>query len=544
MPSDPPLTWSYTLNASDLQSLGLGDSIPLIAAQTETSEAPMHLGFTTITFNTTGGAVVQQLNPFLASNTHQNGTCNFCEIDTVGWFNVPSDATSATISGFFTDKVLWSGENCDASYCVGIGGTAPEDIYLGYGCGEPTITSLSPKTWFAGESYDVTITGTGFTDQANASSACPVTPVVGRMSSGTLSLTNLSISPTQITFTVTPPANATTQNAGVTIGSSSNGGAVSVRTQILGNQIKCDSSMPVCGGNVISTADGSPPPTQNAVVGQQIALTTTTPTTTAYDGPTLTPTWTVGGTRIKNYAPTTASASVTELADTDLQTSNATFYWVYPNPSVPVTYQYCVNIHGANPVLQCSLPANATFNITGPTGINVIPSGQEFFIPADQLEMIWGIKFNATATSPNGYTGVYTWVQLVSLTEISDLIDKTQLTCTGGPGLDTQYPYETGLYAEDGPLDPIDPTLQKTVIETADFQMYFMWNPQTTGSIPVPLGSIEWSTLGSVASNSTNNSWTINSGQTTSGTFSTSSPSYPLWSPPTVTPSTIAASCK
>ena len=52
---------------------------------------------------------------------------------------------------------------------------------------------------------------------------------------------------------------------------------------------------------------------------------------------------------------------------TTLNQPSLTTYWLYPNSSVPVTYQYCVNIQGANPVLQCSLPANATFNVTGPT---------------------------------------------------------------------------------------------------------------------------------------------------------------------------------
>jgi hypothetical protein len=411
-----------------------------------------------------------------------------------------------------------------------------------------TTNALLPKTWFAGESYDITITGTGF--NPTAFPGCPVTPVVAKAGSGsTVSLSNVVVvSPTQITATVTPGASDPTGNAAITVGSSTISGGFSIRTQILGNQVTCDPSLN-CTQTVISTTDGSTPPTQNAVVGQQILLNTNTPATTTYDGPTLNPTWTVGGTRIKNYAPSTASASVTELAASDLQTNSATFYWVYPNNPTPVTFQYCVNIQGANPVLQCSLPANASFNVTGPSGVNVTPDGQEFFISDDQLEMIWGIQFNATATSPPGYTGEYTWVQLIqSLTQTAYLNDGTQYVCTAGPGLDTVYPYDSGLYAEDGPTEILDSTIENHAVDAIDFQMFFMWNPKTTdgSSIPVPLGSITWSTTSDVVWNSSTSTWTVNPDAitpspdaTTSAGFSTLSPSFPQWVPPVITPKTL-----
>ncbi len=43
------------------------------------------------------------------------------------------------------------------------------------GCPPPTITSLTPATWIAGQSYDITIIGTGFQTQSAASTACPET---------------------------------------------------------------------------------------------------------------------------------------------------------------------------------------------------------------------------------------------------------------------------------------------------------------------------------------------------------------------------------
>ena len=58
-------------------------------------------------------------------------------------------------------------------------------------CPTPKVTTMSPKTWFAGKSYPVTITGTGFTTSANATASCPVTPVAAKVASGSsASLTN------------------------------------------------------------------------------------------------------------------------------------------------------------------------------------------------------------------------------------------------------------------------------------------------------------------------------------------------------------------
>jgi hypothetical protein len=70
---------------------------------------------------------------------------------------------------------------------------------------------------------------------------------------------------------VTPPASAPTGVAEITVGNSSTTGAASARAQVLGNQIKWTQDGTT---STISTSDGSPPPIQNAVVGQQISLTT------------------------------------------------------------------------------------------------------------------------------------------------------------------------------------------------------------------------------------------------------------------------------
>ena len=92
-----PTPWSDTLDASELASLGLGSTQPLIAAQT--AEFVIQLGITTITFSTPGGPVIEDLPEF--EGGFHSDPCNLCEIDLVGTFFIPADATSADISGTF-----------------------------------------------------------------------------------------------------------------------------------------------------------------------------------------------------------------------------------------------------------------------------------------------------------------------------------------------------------------------------------------------------------------------------------------------------------
>ena len=53
----------------------------------------------------------------------------------------------------------------------------------------------------------------------------------------------------------------------------------------------------------------------------------------------------------------------------------------------------------------------------------------------------------------------------------------------GGPGLDTSYPYDTGLYAEEWPYsDALSPTIETSGNNSLNFTMYLMSpNPLTTG---------------------------------------------------------------
>ena len=93
--SSGPTPWSDNLTTANLTALGLGTTQPLVAAQT--SMTTIRLGVTTIDFATTTGPVVEML-PEFSGGIHSD-PCNFCEIDIVGDFLIPANATSATISG-------------------------------------------------------------------------------------------------------------------------------------------------------------------------------------------------------------------------------------------------------------------------------------------------------------------------------------------------------------------------------------------------------------------------------------------------------------
>ncbi|MBV9202710.1 MAG: hypothetical protein JOY83_23855, partial [Alphaproteobacteria bacterium] len=140
-----PTPWSDTLSAANLASLGLGTTQPFVAAQT--SETTIRLGATAITFDTTTGPVTESLGQF-SGGVHSD-PCNFCEIDTVGDFTIPSNATDATINGTFGNSIVSS--SAGVNLCLGAGPPcAPNPVetndfsVLFQGAGRPgeSLTSL------------------------------------------------------------------------------------------------------------------------------------------------------------------------------------------------------------------------------------------------------------------------------------------------------------------------------------------------------------------------------------------------------------------
>ena len=456
------------------------------------------------------------------------------------------DASTSLTAGSAT---LWAGNCYDG--CV-TETTVPVQIV---NCDVPTISSISPSTWFAGRTYNpVTITGTNFTTTANATAACPVTAVnITAADNSVVPIANVSVdSDKKITLAgVTPPASDPTETATVTVGAApntANSANLATQPQILGNQIQCDPSMN-CTQPVISTADGTTPPTQNAVVGQQIKL--TTPALPGSITATST-TWTVPsspaniGARVFGPIdaynnPTSASATATVLTSPSLTT-----YWLYPKPSVPVTYQYCVNIPGlsADDIangLNCSLVANAAFNVTGPTA-TIAPSlslsstppvtgvwwvsppdsgcnGWQYLsfgtlvLPTTNCELAVdkdGIGFLA---SPQPDSGRFEWVQMITSNILTGTAPGQEVAPNvGATGLDTYYPYPTidtnWNTVNDAPTVSLNDPALTTKSRAFSATMYLLWTGNAsdvrgrdTNYIDVPIGYISWSVNGTADQN-------------------------------------------
>jgi hypothetical protein len=139
-----PTPWSDTLSLANLQSLGLGTTQPFVAAQT--SEFVTRLGATTITFDTTSGPMTEALSQFNGLASHSD-PCNFCEIDTVGNFSIPSNATDAKISGTFGNGTVPN--SAGVNLCLGAGipcAPSPNDFSASFqGAGRPGESLLTLK---------------------------------------------------------------------------------------------------------------------------------------------------------------------------------------------------------------------------------------------------------------------------------------------------------------------------------------------------------------------------------------------------------------
>ena len=315
--------------------------------------------------------------------------------------------------------------------------------------------------------------------------------------------------------------------------------------------------------SVVDDGSGTTPTAQQAVVGQQVKLTTipAAEDLTALGLAFSENKWTVGGTNIGGFtvSPDFSSAAVTA---TELKTASLNSFWVYPGSSIPVTYQYCVNIPGVGN--QCSQTANATFSVTGPTA-TITPSPSSWSVSPQMscptsvqllyfgypdptsgciaVPLVKGISFQAALSNVPDSGGTTEWVQLVRKNTLSGttLSGGKAGPTSQGVGLDNTYPYRPDdlteavtTQASDSPSNSLDSTLAK---ETRRFRadMYYLWRPQIPGSIFVPLGYVEWSTSGTAAQNTKSTPpWSVESSGTTSAIFYTGSDTgnshgFPTW---------------
>jgi len=120
----PHVTWSDTLDLAQLQSLGLGKDVSLVAFQTNI--VSVQLGVTEMVFGTLTGGVTESLPEF--TGTEHNPCASVCGIETVGAFAIPSNATTAMISGTFGNSTTDS--------------SAPVNLYL-----QGTAVPLPASAW-------------------------------------------------------------------------------------------------------------------------------------------------------------------------------------------------------------------------------------------------------------------------------------------------------------------------------------------------------------------------------------------------------------
>jgi hypothetical protein len=466
-------------------------------------------------------------------------------------------------------------------------------------CPIPNIISVTPSVWFAGNTYDkpVVITGTGFvTNNASAKNTCPVTAVTIAGADGTpVTVGSVKVdSKTKITLTgIAPPASSPTQTATITAGTAPNTGTPFTNAQILGAPVIAWASDPDGTAPTISGPNAALP-NPIAVVGQTINLTTTpnaatlaalpVPVSFSATNPT---TWTLtDGMNIGEYKvvlpvppPSTSTVSSAKVTETVLNKPSLTTYWLYPNASVPVGYQYCVDIPNASPVRQCSPTATATFDVTGPTA-QITPiltptypydAIDEWSINAGYIGCTWnppgalsdmlifgqlvpppatcvisvlnaGIGFLATSVNIAGVAapnGAFEWVQILTTNQVSSALKTGGAASTflAGTGLDNFYPTTVGDYANDSPSSGLRNILS-TSTRTFTAQIYLMWNSKLDDAdIPVPIGYETWSIDGTAIDTTASPPWvlspaTLSAKATTAYTPSTAQqPSYgmPIW---------------
>jgi hypothetical protein len=464
-------------------------------------------------------------------------------------------------------------ENCgrDGEGCISTA-SAPVQII---GCATPTITSVTPSGWWAGQKQDITINGACFLTTSDTNGPSKVTLTDG---AGEVKLSNISVvSSTQITATVDVTRKAPAETVTLTVTNPSGSGTPG---SVTASPAPVVLPVPVIQwkGKAIS-GDGAK--NQSVIVGQPVEL-ITTPATLPGGFTVSNPTWNIDGTTIKHY---NGDDSGITLEETDLNTQNTTFYWLYPkDPDNPdsllnVKYKYCATDSSGNQL--CTSPqAEATFKTKGPKASLSTWDSKEasieqlnFCMKNNQKRPYLGygdlsgpapgcrgnldgtVGITLTASGASG--GKYVFVQVVDI----DFSSYTSPVPAGGglplppricgphAGLDGQYPYKDvyrgAPIAYDGPQMPLP---KEYAAGTRNFHatMYLLWQPDqlrstATASIPVPIGHQDWNFIATAFQKSPTgkDKWETNSAPTASGDegegFVPATPydnglyGYPLW---------------
>jgi len=250
--------------------------------------------------------------------------------------------------------------------------------------------------------------------------------------------------------------------------------------------------------------------TTNVAIGQKIALTTTPIKAGQTQNWTGNLDETVGG-----YIHDATG----ELKPTDFSQPSTTFFWTTQGTK---NITYTVFAKGKTST------ANTTFNVQGPTNPSVTTLQGNVQVFKDTIggtKGWWlslgdirpsgtntvGMTFNNNTAPYSG--GKFLWAQLVvSKGYTFYYADGRSRSCTFPTALDTAFPYPTQSNVPsttDSPdiqVSSINPNRNEVTYAGA-FQMFLMWQSSTPGSIPVPLGSVQWGWSGTAVLNKTTKTW-------------------------------------
>jgi len=451
--------------------------------------------------------------------------------------SIEPDASAPTETALFSVYNLCDGAadqtGCDHSFVIYWMVSYPINILNR--CTAPTITSVTPSGWWAGEQQDITITGNCFLTLSDAGGPSKVTVTDG---ANAVTLSNVSVvSSTQITATVNVTKKAPAETVTLTVTNPSSSGTQQSATASPAPVVL---PVPVIKWNG-RTISGDSAKNQSVIVGQPVEL-TTTPATLPGGFTISNSTWDIDGTTIKQYHEDDDDGI--SVDETDLEHANTSFYWLYPDSGLNVTYTYCATDTNGNQI--CTSPqAKAAFKATRPTMTLSTWDSKEASIehlddcdstgkydgkspylgygdlsgPGPTCTVVWmqldmpvlpqsgppGIKLTASGASG----GKYVFAQIVD----SDFGSYTSPTPAGGgpapppaicgphAGLDGAFPYagvdpRSPWIAVDGP-EMVLPAIYASGTRNFHASMYLMWQPDqlsetATASIPVPIGYQDW----------------------------------------------------
>ena len=480
-----------------------------------------------------------------------------------GFSYTAGSGTATQVTASYTVALTATTGNWEAglSYYQGESGSYFSGV-TNFTVGDPTpsITSVSPGSWNAGQSnIPVTISGSYFGSN-------PQLTVAGGGATATIKSHSDTGQPggAQIVAYVTVPACA--QAGSVTITVISTGYNGTGFTPAYSGQSSSSTSsatiVPAPAGAPTITLNGATVSgkTTNVVVGQGITLKGAVPTQACMT--VASQKWSLPtGNAVGGYvAQTNPPLGTAEAVPTNVTSASyGPFYWVTAG-TFAMTYQYTLTNGLTSPVSTATLKPAGLSSVKvytcGGSGIGVggctangalgkvaIIAGPELAFGGTANNI--GIEFTASATAPPGnfqwvqeITGD-TWTQTPANGGAVQTCNPPEVPAAGVfPGLDTKYPYPyvgTPAVTNDNPWLGLTNTY-KNVSRTFSAQMYLMWVPTAAAgcsgggcTIPVPLGSLKWKVNSAAKlTNSAHNTWAVTSGSGSAASFAASS-SYPAW---------------